>query len=134
MQDALRHESIEFVVIQHPWMENDTMFGDIILPSNTKFECEDIGTDCDSGQWNVVYYEQRAIKPIGESKSDKEVVGEVAKKLEKFGGIYEDIYNKYNGGKTDDEWIRVGFDTSGVPEDLTFEEFKEKQSYVFPTR
>ena len=70
-----------------------------------------------------MYYEQRAIKPIGESKSDKEVVGEVAKKLEKFGGIYEDIYNKYNGGKTDDEWIRVGFDTSGVPEYLTFEDF-----------
>ena len=23
MQDALRHESIEFVVVQHPWMEND---------------------------------------------------------------------------------------------------------------
>ena len=28
----------------------------------------------------------------------------------------------------------MGFGTSGVPEDLTFEEFKEKQSYVFPTR
>ena len=26
MQDALRHESIECVVVQHPWMENDTLF------------------------------------------------------------------------------------------------------------
>lgn len=100
MQDALRDESIECVVVQHPWMENDTMFADIILPSNTKFETEDIGTDCDSGQWNVVFYERQAIKPLGESKSDKEVVAEVAKKLEKFGGIYEDIYDKYLGGKT----------------------------------
>ena len=28
----------------------------------------------------------------------------------------------------------MGFDTSGVPEDLSFEEFKEKQYYAFPTR
>ena len=61
-------------------------------------------------------------------------VAEVAKKLEKFGGIYEDIYDKYLGGKTDDEWVRVGFDTSGAPEGMSFEEFKEKQYYAFPTR
>ena len=30
--------------------------------------------------------------------------------------------------------IKVGFETSGVPEDLTFEEFKERQYYAFPTR
>ena len=134
MQDALRHESIECVVVQHPWMENDTLFADIILPSNTKFETEDIGTDCDSGQWNVVFYERQAIQPIGESKSDKEVVAEVARALEQYGGVYEGMLDKYLGGKTDDEWIKVGFETSGVPEDLTFEEFKERQYYAFPTR
>ena len=32
MQEALRHESIEFIVVQHPWMENDCLFADIILP------------------------------------------------------------------------------------------------------
>ena len=83
------------------------MFADIILPSNTKFETEDIGTDCDSGQWNVVFYERQAINPIGESKSDKEVVGEVAKALEKFGGIYEGIFDKYIGGKTDMILMRI---------------------------
>ena len=134
MQEALRHPSIECIVVQHPWMENDCYFADVILPTNTKFETEDIGTDCDNGQWNVVFYERQAIKPIGESKSDKEAVGEVAKALEKFGGAYEGIYDKYVGGKTDEEWIKVGFDTSGVPEDLSYDEFKEKQYYPFPTR
>jgi trimethylamine-N-oxide reductase (cytochrome c) len=132
-QDALRHESIETVVVQHPWMENDTFFADIILPSNTKFETEDIGTDSDNGQWNVVFWEQRAIKPRLESMSDKEVVAEVAKKLEGFGGIYKDIYNRYLGHKTDEEWIRIGFETCGAPKDLSFDEFKEKQYYAFPT-
>ena len=134
MQDALRHENVECVVIQHPWMENDCFFGDIILPSNTKFETEDIGSDSDSGQWNVVLYERQAIQPLYDSKSDKEAVGEVAKALEKFGGIYENIYERYLGGKTDDEWIEYGFEKSGVPEDASFEEFKEKQYFAFPTR
>ncbi|MEG0759699.1 MAG: molybdopterin dinucleotide binding domain-containing protein, partial [Raoultibacter sp.] len=134
MQDALRHESIECVIIQHPWLENDCYFGDIILPTNTKFETADIGTDNDSGQWNVIFYEDQAIKPVGESLSDKEAVGEVAKALEKFGGIYEDLHNRFLGGKTDEEWIEIGFKTSGAPEDMSFEEFKEKKYYPFPTR
>ncbi len=79
MQEALRHDSVEFVLVQHPWMENDCLFADIILPINTKFEEEDIGTDFDNGQWSVVYYERQAIEPIGESKSDMEAVEEVAK-------------------------------------------------------
>lgn len=134
MQDALRHENVECVVIQHPWMENDCFFGDIILPTNTKFETEDIGSDSDSGQWNLVLYERQAIKALYESKSDKEAVGEVARALDKLGGIYEGIYERYLGGKTDDEWIEYGFEQSGIPEDMSFNDFKEKQYYPFPTR
>ena len=135
MQDALRHESIEFVVIQHPWMENDCNFADVIIPSNTKLETADIGTDNDSGQWTVVFYEKQAIKPRLESKSDVEGVGEIAKALERFGGIYENLYERFTGGKTDEEWIRTGFETCGIPEgEMTFEEFKDKQYYPFPTR
>jgi trimethylamine-N-oxide reductase (cytochrome c) len=33
--DALRSPKIEFVLVQHPWMENDCLFADIILPINT---------------------------------------------------------------------------------------------------
>jgi trimethylamine-N-oxide reductase (cytochrome c) len=134
MQDALRHESIECVVVQHPWMENECLLADIILPTNTKFETEDIGTDSDSGQWNTVFWEQRAINPLADSKSDKEAVAEVARALEAYGGIYEDLYNRYLGHKTDDEWIKVGFDSCGAPESLSFDDFKEKQFYPFPTR
>ena len=45
--NAMRSPKIEFILIQHPWLENDCLFADIILPVNTKFEEEDIGADYD---------------------------------------------------------------------------------------
>lgn len=81
MQDALRHPSIEFMLVQHPWLENDTLFGDIILPINTKFEEDDII----STMWNatnpLVINEEQAIEPLYESKSDSEAVLAIAEKL-----------------------------------------------------
>ncbi len=66
-QDALRSEKIEFVLAQHPWMENDTIFADIVLPANTKIEEEDLGIDIFTGSYNSLFYEGQAIEPIGES-------------------------------------------------------------------
>ena len=40
--EAFRSPKIECIVVQHPWLENDTVFADIILPINTKLEEEDI--------------------------------------------------------------------------------------------
>ena len=44
---AYRAPMIEFMLAQHPWLENDCLFADIILPVNTKFEEDDIGDDTD---------------------------------------------------------------------------------------
>ncbi len=53
--------------MQHPWLENDSIFADIILPSNTKFEENDIGADHWPVQYNCVYLEEKAIEPRGET-------------------------------------------------------------------
>jgi trimethylamine-N-oxide reductase (cytochrome c) len=42
---ALRSPKIEFILAQHPWLENDCLFADVILPVSTKFEEQDIGVD-----------------------------------------------------------------------------------------
>ena len=89
VHQALRDPKMEFIIAQHPWMENECVFADIVLPTNTKFEQEDIGVDQFSGQFGALLYEGQSIKPIGESKSCYEAVGEIAKKL----GLYE----KYTG-------------------------------------
>lgn len=81
MQDALRDESIEFYLVQHPWMENDTLFGDIILPISTKFEEHDIVTSSQSFTNDLVVLEEQAVDPIGEALSDSEAVLAIAEKL-----------------------------------------------------
>ena len=125
--EAYRHPSIEFFLAQHPWMENDCLFADLVLPVNTKFEEDDIGDDCESVTFETVYLENRCIEPLGESKSDYEIVCMVAERL----GLLEE----YTGGRTIAEWIRHGFDTSGVPAAglIGWEEFCENQYYVVPS-
>ncbi len=123
--DAIRSPKIECVITQHPWMENGCMYSDIILPINTKLEEEDIGTDVQSGQYCLLFLEGKCIEPIGESKSDFEAVGEIAKKL--------GLFHQFTEDKTDEEWIRAGFETSGVQDMISWEEFKEKGYFVVPT-
>jgi len=127
VQEAYRSPKIETIIVQHPWLENDCLFADIILPINTKFEEEDIGTDMLACHYNSIYLEAKCIEPVGESRSDYEAVIEVARKLGKEA--------EYTEGKTVAEWIKSGFDGSGVPQAglCTWEELKEKQYYVIPT-
>jgi molybdopterin guanine dinucleotide-containing S/N-oxide reductase-like protein len=122
--EAIQSPKIECVVVQHPWLENDTLLADIILPSNTKPENNDFGIDRDS-QYYSIYLERQSIQPIGESKSDYEIVCEIAKKL----GIYE----QYTRGKTVEEWIKYGYEQSGAQQLVTWEELKDKDYFVIPT-
>lgn len=122
---GLRSPKVEFILIQHPWLENDCQFADIILPVNTKFEEEDIATDKFNGQFNLIMREGKCIVPIGESKSDYEIACLVAEKL----GVLED----YTEGKTIEEWMKTGFETSGVQNMITYEELEEKGYWVIPT-
>lgn len=122
---AYRHPKIEFIMAQHPWLENDCLFADIILPSNTKFETEDIGVDIFSGQFDAIFYEHQCIEPRGESKSDYEVVCTIAEKL----GLLEE----YTGGKSVAGWIKHGYETSGVSSYISFEDLKKKGYWMVPT-
>ncbi len=125
MIEAFRSPKIEFILAQHPWLENDCLFADIILPASTKLEEEDIAVDTFSGQFNLVFPEGKCIQPVGESKSDWEIVCMIAERL----GLLEE----YTEGKSVEEWRRLGFETSGVQDKIGWEEIKEKGYYVIPT-
>jgi anaerobic selenocysteine-containing dehydrogenase len=121
---GLRSPKIEFILAQHPWMENDCLFADIILPVSTKFEEQDIGTDLASGQFYTAFHEKKCIEPIGESKSDYEIVCLIAERM----GLLE----QYSGGKSIEEWIKLAFENSGVQELISYEEFEKKGYYAVP--
>jgi trimethylamine-N-oxide reductase (cytochrome c) len=121
---ALRSPKIEFILAQHPWMENDCLLADVILPVSTKFEEQDIATDYMSGQFNVLVHEDQCIEPIGESRSDYEVVCMIAERL--------GLLKEYTDNKSVQEWMKEGFDKSGIQNAISWEDFKEKDYYVIP--
>lgn len=122
--NAITSESLECVVAQHPWFENDCLFADIVLPINTKFEERDVNHDADWGGPNVLYVEEQCIEPVGESKSDWEAVCAVAEKL----GLLEE----YTEGRSVDSCIRMTFEGSGASDYATFDQFLEKEYVAAP--
>jgi trimethylamine-N-oxide reductase (cytochrome c) len=122
---AFRSPKMEFILVQHPWFENDCRFADILLPVNTKLEEEDIESNNFSGQYNSLYHEEQCIEPLGESKSDYEIVCLVAEKL----GVLE----QFTQGRTVKDWIKHGFETSGAQDFISYEEWMKKAYCVIPT-
>jgi anaerobic selenocysteine-containing dehydrogenase len=86
---------------------------------------EDISHDAMCGEFRTIEYEEKCIEPLGESKSDYEIVGMIAERL--------GLLDKYTGGKSISEWIKFGFDTSGVTRYIDYDEFKQKGYFVIPT-
>jgi trimethylamine-N-oxide reductase (cytochrome c) len=124
--EAFRSPKIETIVVQHLWLENDTILADLILPINTKLETEDIARLSAGGRSvHGCIIEEQAIEPVGESMSDYEAVGEVAKKL----GLWE----QYSGGLTIREKIKIGYDNMELDDLISWEEFRDKQYYIVPT-
>jgi molybdopterin guanine dinucleotide-containing S/N-oxide reductase-like protein len=124
--EAYRSPKIECIVVQHQWLENDAVLADIVLPVSTIFEMEDMTANNGDGvQMKNVMLQRQAIKPIGEAKSDYEIVLEVAKKM----GKYEEITE----GKTMEDWMKHFFNGLGMPELISWKKFKDNQYYVFPT-
>ena len=123
--EAFRSPKIECIVVQHPWLENDTLFADIILPISTKAELNDISL-CNHEPIKAILYDEKAIDNVGDSMSDYEAVCEIAKKLG------PDIYKEYTKGQTVDERIESGFKGLGFNEYISWEELKEKGYWIVP--
>ena len=89
--------AIDFIVTVDPWWTWTAKYSDIVLPACTYWEHWDL---VDRSPWAM--FNQPAIEPMGESKSDVEIMSLLAKKT----GV-EDYWSK-----TDEEWIRqfVGTD------------------------
>lgn len=133
---AVRSEKIEFVLTEHPWMEDDTLLSDIILPTTTKFEEYDI-----SAGGGDVWLVDNCIAPVGEAKTDYEVSLEIAKKLDALATplaaastAATGLVKKYTWGKSVEDWMKWGWDSRNVEKSsgMTWAQFKEKKFVAHP--
>jgi len=122
---ALQGPKIEFMLAQQPWMENDCQMADIILPISTKFELNDISTDDMNGNFAAIFYDGKCIEPRGESKSDYEACCLIADKL--------GLLKEFTQGKSIEEWIKTGFDTSRLQDMISYDKLKMDGHFVIPT-
>ncbi len=91
--------AIDFIVTVDPWWTWTAKYSDIVLPACTYWEHWDL---IDRSPWAM--FNQPAIEPMGESKSDVEIMSLLANKT----GV-EQYWDK-----TDEEWIRQ-FVSTGHP-------------------
>ena len=124
---AVRSEEIEFIVAQQPWLENDCLLADIVLPVQTKFEMDDISDDCGGAVLCSVFRERPACPPVGESLNDFDCVAEVARKISK------EVYDAYTNNDTPTEKvIELFWAGSGVSHLDVDDEFHKKDIFVMP--
>jgi molybdopterin guanine dinucleotide-containing S/N-oxide reductase-like protein len=124
--DAFQSPKIECVVAQHPWLENDCLIADLILPANTTLEVDDLVQNVGMGanEFSAVGLQKQAMTPLGESKSDYEIVLEIADRM----GMKEAV----SEGKSVDQWIEFSFNR-GLNKMTSWEDFQKKGYYVYPT-
>ncbi|MDP6183910.1 MAG: molybdopterin-dependent oxidoreductase, partial [Gammaproteobacteria bacterium] len=121
--EALRHKNLEFMVYSEGWANFTTKFADIVLPINTIFERGDDAV----GPWlkgDYIVARNNCIEPLGESKSDCEMLTELAGRLG-FGKEFNPYDNNEQMMDTYLEKFSKQWTDMGFPTDLKREEFKK---------
>ena len=133
--EAYRHPSLEFMVGQAIWQENEAQFADILLPACTSLERWDISEWANCGGFlhhgqaqinhRTFIMQHKCIEPLGESKSDYQIFLDIMTRLG-LGSLYSE------GGCTDLDWCKRIFDSSDLPSVISWKEFLRRGYYVLP--
>ena len=93
----------ETVVVQDPFWTPAARHADIVLPAATALERNDIGAG--SGD-STIYAMRRAVEPVGEARSDYDIVTGLAERL--------GLAGRFTGGKGELDWIRETYESFAV--------------------
>jgi len=93
------YQKVETIIQQEPWWTPSTRFADIVLPAVSDFERNDIGQ-----VGNIIHVSQKAVDPILESRSDYDILTELAQRL--------GTNDAFNEGKDEMGWLRSFYDTA----------------------
>lgn len=115
---ALKSEKLEFIFTTEQFITPTLKFADIVLPSNTYMERNDIANGVGTRYYG---YAQKVIDSQGESKSIFEIAGILAKRLGITG--FDDL--------NEEESLRELAKDSEIPD---YEKFKQKGIYRFESQ
>ena len=106
----------ETIIVNEPWWTSLARHADIVFPANTALERNDIGSAYSD---KYLFAMQRALDPVGESRSDFDIFGGLA---EKFG-----VREAYSEGRDEMAWLRYlynRFRQSSAEQDIEVPEFE----------
>ncbi|MDR1013599.1 MAG: molybdopterin-dependent oxidoreductase [Coriobacteriales bacterium] len=127
---GLQAPGLDTVIVAAPWFDRDCHYADLVLPITTIFERQDITEPGSVGQYvppsysslRSAVYNQKAIEPLGESKTDLDIFADLAERL----GRGED----YMEGNTEETLLQKMFARTNIP--MSYDDFKEKGYFVWP--
>ncbi|MCD8192808.1 MAG: molybdopterin-dependent oxidoreductase [Oscillospiraceae bacterium] len=127
---------LEFVINQDIYFTPETRHADVILPACTNLERVDLGEVGNSGNggycshsqtgnsWQVIVFQDKAIEPLWDSRSDFWIFSQVAARL----GWGEE----FTEGRNEEQWAKRFWQFSDLPKHMSWEEFKKKGYYIPP--
>ncbi len=107
--------NIDTYICQDAWWCASARYADIVLPSTTTLERNDL-TSGGTYSNNKIYAMRQIIEPVGESRDDYEIFSRLA--------FMFNVYDQYTGGKSMMEHLREAYANSSATED--FDVFWEK--------
>ncbi|MGD9810852.1 MAG: molybdopterin-dependent oxidoreductase [Sphingobium sp.] len=129
-----RDPSVDLVVSQAIWQEGETQFADIILPACSVVERYDISEACGCAGFahhiqnqinhRMVVMQHKCIEPLGESKSDYRIFADILTRLG-FGAMFTE-------GCDELDWCKRVFESSDLPNYISWSEFLKKGYVVLP--
>ena len=112
---ALR--TLDTFIVQDSWWNPSAKMADIILPTTTSLEHDDI-TYGGFYSRNIIYASKKVIEPLFNSKDDFEIFNLLAEKI----GDRETL-TRFNEGKTPFEWIQEFYEKSDATSFKDFDQF-----------
>jgi trimethylamine-N-oxide reductase (cytochrome c) len=102
-------EKVDTVICQDPWWCASSRYADIVFPSTSTLERNDMSSGGTYSN-NKIYAMKQVIEPVGESLDDYEIFSRLA--------FLFDVYDEYTGGKTMMEHLRHSYENSDGTDDF----------------
>lgn len=109
----------EFIVVIETHMSVSARYADILLPDASNLEQVDVVAGSHGGTMGSLYFNNKVIEPLHDTKTVYEMCTELAKRL----GVEEE----FTEGKTQEDWVRDIIEASQehLPDLPSYEEFRE---------